>query len=63
MGVESAVQYLLVDEQPLDEVVLGLEVKVVGEQRRHGRRTDDYVSVDQVSPDVHRLVVEHQLQR
>jgi len=61
MGVERAVQYLLVDEQPLDEVVLGLEVKVVGEQRRHGRRTDDDVRVDQVTPDVHRAV-EHQLQ-
>jgi len=62
MGVERAVQYLLVDEQPLDEIVLGLEVEVVGEQRRDGRRTDDYVRVDQVAPDVHRLV-EHQLQR
>jgi len=61
MSVKCAVQYLLVDEQPLDEVVLGLEVKVVGEKRRHGRRTDDHVRVDQVTPDVHRAV-EHQPQ-
>jgi len=39
-----------------------LEVKVVGEQRRHGRRTDDHVRVDQVTSDVYRAV-EHQLQR
>jgi len=61
MGIERTVQYLLVDEQPLNEVVLGLEVKVVGEQRRHGRRTDENIGVDQVTPDVYRAV-EHQLQ-
>jgi len=61
MGVERAVQYFLVDEQPLDKVVLGLEVEVVSEQRWHGRRTYDHVRVDQVTPDVH-SAVEHQLQ-
>lgn len=61
VDVERAVQDFLVDQQPLDEVVFGLEVEVVGEQRWHGRGTDGDVGLGQVPPYLDRTV-DHQFQ-
>ena len=50
MHVERAVDQVVL-EDAVDEVVEGLAVKVVGEERRHGRRADGDEGVGQVEPD------------
>lgn len=61
--VQRAVEDLFVDQQPLDEVVFGLEVEVVGEQARNGRGTDGHVRFKQVAPHLDgRIAAQHQIQ-
>lgn len=61
--VQRAVEDLFVDQQPLDKVVFGLEIEVVGEQAGNSRGTDGHVGLEQVAPHLDgRVTAQHQIQ-